>query len=215
MPVSSPAFTPYRLGPVELRNRIVKCGTNEGMSRGGLMTDPLIDWHREFAAGGVAMTTLAYCSVSSDGRTFRDQIWMRDEALPGLRRFTDTMRAEGARTSIQLGHAGWFATPRVIRTRRSAVAHLRPHAQRFSRATTGATSLASPTPSATRPAWPSPRDSTASKCTSGTAICSPVPVPLQQPADRRVRRQPRESRALSAPRAARGARRGRARRTAV
>jgi 2,4-dienoyl-CoA reductase-like NADH-dependent reductase (Old Yellow Enzyme family) len=110
-------FTPVRLGPLELRNRIVKCGTNEGMSRGGLMTDALLAWHREFAAGGVAMTTLAYCSVSAEGRTFSDQIWMRDEALPGLRRFTDAIHAEGARTAIQLGHAGWFATPGVIRAK--------------------------------------------------------------------------------------------------
>ena len=110
-------FTPIRLGPIELRNRIVKCGTNEGMSRGGLVTDALLDWHREFAAGGVAMTTLAYCAVSADGRTFRDQIWMRDEALPGLRRFTEAIHAEGARAAIQLGHAGWFATPGVIRAK--------------------------------------------------------------------------------------------------
>ncbi|MBS1106173.1 MAG: NADH:flavin oxidoreductase [Deltaproteobacteria bacterium] len=116
-PVPLRVFTPFRLGPLELRNRIVKCGTNEGMSRGGLVTDPLLAWHREFAAGGVAMTTLAYCSVSADGRTFRDQIWMRDEALPGLRRFTDTIHAEGARAAIQLGHAGWFATPGVIRAK--------------------------------------------------------------------------------------------------
>ena len=32
-------FTPFRLGPIELRNRIVKCGTNEGLSRAGLVTD--------------------------------------------------------------------------------------------------------------------------------------------------------------------------------
>jgi len=116
-PVPLRVFTPVRLGPLELRNRIVKCGTNEGMSRGGLMTDALLDWHREFAAGGVAMTTLAYCAVSADGRTFRDQIWMRDEALPGLRRFTDAIHAEGASAAIQLGHAGWFATPGVIRAK--------------------------------------------------------------------------------------------------
>ena len=116
-PRSLRVFTPLRLGPIELRNRIVKCATNEGMSRGGLMTDALLDWHREFAAGGVSMTTLAYCSVSADGRTFRDQIWMRDEALPGLRRFTDAVHAEGARAAIQLGHAGWFATPAVIRAK--------------------------------------------------------------------------------------------------
>ena len=50
-------FSPGRLGPIELRNRAVKCGTNEGMARAGLVTDRLIEWHRAFAAGGVAMST--------------------------------------------------------------------------------------------------------------------------------------------------------------
>lgn len=117
MPDAAPlrAFTPYQLGPVLLRNRLVKCGTNEGLSRDGLVTDALLEWHREMAAGGVGMTTLAYCSVSADGRTFRHQLWMHDEALPGLARFADAIHAEGARAAIQLGHAGWFATPGVIR----------------------------------------------------------------------------------------------------
>ena len=116
----SEVFTPALLGPIELRNRVVKCGTNEGMSREGLVTERLIDWHREFARGGVGMTTLAYCSVSSEGRTFRHQIWMRKEALPGLQRFADAVHAEGARAAIQLGHAGWFANPRARVARRSA-----------------------------------------------------------------------------------------------
>ena len=130
-------FSPGRLGPIELRNRIVKCGTNEGLSEGGLVTDRLVDWHREFAAGGVGMTTLAYCSVAADGRTFRDQVWMREEALPGLARFADAMHAEGARAAIQLGHAGWFATPHAIGGRPLGPSRtFSPHAQRFSRAMT-------------------------------------------------------------------------------
>lgn len=130
-------FTPARLGPIELRNRIVKCATNEGMSRDGLVTERLIDWHREFAAGGVGMTTLAYCSVTSDGRTFPHQIWMREEALPGLRRFTDAMHAEGTRASIQIGHAGWFASPHATGTAPVGPSRMfSPHAQAFSRAMT-------------------------------------------------------------------------------
>lgn len=114
MPDVPALFAPARLGPITLRNRVVKSGTNEGMARGGLVTDALIAWHREIAAGGVGMTTLAYCAVSADGRTYRDQIWMRPEAADGLRRFTDAMHAEGARAAIQLGHAGWFASRAVI-----------------------------------------------------------------------------------------------------
>jgi 2,4-dienoyl-CoA reductase-like NADH-dependent reductase (Old Yellow Enzyme family) len=133
--MSRTLFSPAPLGPARLRNRIVKSATNEGLARGGLVTDALIEWHRLFTAGGVGMTTLAYCSVSAAGRTFADQIWMRDEALPGLQRFTEAVHADGALASIQLGHAGWFASPRV--TREPALGPSRtfsPHAQAFSRA---------------------------------------------------------------------------------
>jgi 2,4-dienoyl-CoA reductase-like NADH-dependent reductase (Old Yellow Enzyme family) len=135
-PTQAPdVFSPARLGPLELRNRIVKCGTNEGMSRDGLVTEPLIAFHREFAAGGVGMTTLAYAAVSSDGRTFKHQIWLREEALPGLRRFTDAIHGEGARAAIQLGHAGWFASPRAMKSQPVGPSHqFSPHAQTFSRA---------------------------------------------------------------------------------
>jgi 2,4-dienoyl-CoA reductase-like NADH-dependent reductase (Old Yellow Enzyme family) len=105
------------------------------MSRDGLVTDRLIEWHRAFAAGGVGMTTLSYCSVASVGRTFRHQIWMREEALPGLHRFTDAVHAEGALAAIQLGHAGWFANPRA--TKAPPVGPSRtfsPHAQTFAHA---------------------------------------------------------------------------------
>jgi 2,4-dienoyl-CoA reductase-like NADH-dependent reductase (Old Yellow Enzyme family) len=133
--VDSSVFSPFRLGPVELRNRVVKCGTNEGMSRDGLVTDRLIDWHREFAAGGVAMTTLAYCAVSSEGRTFKHQMWMREEALPGLRRFADAMHAEGARAAIQLGHAGWFASPHAMGRKPIGPSRtFSPHAQTWAKA---------------------------------------------------------------------------------
>jgi 2,4-dienoyl-CoA reductase-like NADH-dependent reductase (Old Yellow Enzyme family) len=107
------AFAPAQLGPVRLRNRIVKAATFEGMTPKGLVSDQLIDFHRAPARGGVGMTTLAYCAVSSEGRTYRHQIWMRPEAVAGLRRLTDTVHAEGAAASIQLGHAGWFANPKA------------------------------------------------------------------------------------------------------
>ncbi len=108
-----PAFTPLRLGPLTLRNRVVKAATFEGMTPGGLPSDRLVAFHRQFAAGGVAMSTVAYCAVSSEGRTFRDQIWMREEASPGLRAVTGAIHAENAAAAAQLGHAGWFANPKA------------------------------------------------------------------------------------------------------
>lgn len=109
-------FGPAQLGPVTLRNRVIKSATFEGMSRGGLVSDALVEFHRRMAAGGAGMTTLAYVSVASDGRTYRHQIWMREDAVAGLRRLTAAVHAEGARAAIQLGHAGYFASRAAIGT---------------------------------------------------------------------------------------------------
>jgi len=104
-------FEPARLGPVELRNRVIKAATFEGMTPRGLVTDELIEFHLRSARGGVGMTTVAYCAVSPEGRTDRHQIWMRPEAVPGLRRLAEAVHAEGAAISAQIGHAGPVANP--------------------------------------------------------------------------------------------------------
>ncbi|MFF9542531.1 NADH:flavin oxidoreductase [Streptomyces albidoflavus] len=105
-------FQPAQLGPLTLRNRIIKAATFEGMTKGALVSDDLIEFHRRHAAGGIGMTTVAYCAVAPEGRTEYDQIWMRPEALPGLRRLTDAVHAEGAAASAQIGHAGPVANGR-------------------------------------------------------------------------------------------------------
>jgi 2,4-dienoyl-CoA reductase-like NADH-dependent reductase (Old Yellow Enzyme family) len=99
-------LAPAKLGPITLRNRIIKSATFEGKTPNALVTDELIEFHRRPAAGGVGMSTVAYCAVAPEGRTERGQLWMRPEALPGLRRLTDAIHAEGAAASAQLGHAG-------------------------------------------------------------------------------------------------------------
>ncbi|MDV6207392.1 NADH:flavin oxidoreductase [Rhodococcus erythropolis] len=99
-------LAPAKLGPVTLRNRIIKSATFEGKTPDALVTDELIEFHRRPAAGGVGMSTVAYCAVAPEGRTEYGQLWMRPDALPGLRRLTDAIHAEGAAASAQLGHAG-------------------------------------------------------------------------------------------------------------
>ncbi|MFE3545054.1 NADH:flavin oxidoreductase [Nocardia sp. NPDC059177] len=99
-------FTPAQLGPVTLRNRVIKAATFEGRTPDALVTDDLIEYHRAPSAGGVGMSTVAYCAVAPEGRTDRHQIWMRPEAVPGLRRLTAAIHAEGAAACAQIGHAG-------------------------------------------------------------------------------------------------------------
>lgn len=102
-------LSPAQLGPVTLRNRVIKSATSEGRSPDGLVTDDLIAFHRSFAAGGVGMTTVAYCCVSPEAASAPGQIVMSNRALPGLRRLTDAVHELGAAISAQLGHAGVVA----------------------------------------------------------------------------------------------------------
>ena len=109
----SDPFEPARLGPVRLRNRVIKAATSEGRSPDGLVTDDLIDFHVAFAKGGVGMTTVAYCCVSREGASAPGQIVMSKAALPGLRRLTDAVHGAGAAISAQLGHAGIVAPKKL------------------------------------------------------------------------------------------------------
>ena len=110
------AFEPARLGPLQLRNRIIKAATFEGVMPRGAVTDELIRFHTEVARGGAAMTTVAYCAVSPGGRVNRNTLVLHRDLLPDLRRLTDAVHAEGAAVSAQLGHAGLVANARSNRT---------------------------------------------------------------------------------------------------
>jgi 2,4-dienoyl-CoA reductase-like NADH-dependent reductase (Old Yellow Enzyme family) len=105
-------FAPARLGPVQLRNRVVKAATFEGMSPAGVVSASLIEFHRRIAAGGAGMTTVSYVAVSRDGRGAPNEIYIHDQAAAGFARIAATVHLEGAAISAQLGHAGAVGTIR-------------------------------------------------------------------------------------------------------
>lgn len=107
-------LSPCKLNSLMLRNRIIRAGCFEGMCQDGQVTAKLIEHHRRVAEGGVAMTTVAYCSVSEDGKAFEHELWMREKIIPDLKKLTDAVHNEGAAASIQLGHCGFFTNKKVI-----------------------------------------------------------------------------------------------------
>lgn len=103
-------FSTLSVGPITLRNRFIKSGANENMYRKGFPTKALLKHHRDLAAGGIALTTMAYAAVAKVGRTLPDQLWLRPEVLPDLKAITDAVHAEGGKISLQLTHGGSFVT---------------------------------------------------------------------------------------------------------
>jgi 2,4-dienoyl-CoA reductase-like NADH-dependent reductase (Old Yellow Enzyme family) len=94
---------------VTLRNRIVKAATFEGRTREHVVSDELVEFHRQVAAGGVGMTTVAYCAVSADGCGTPNEMILTADAASGLARLAEAVHAEGAAVSGQIGHAGAVA----------------------------------------------------------------------------------------------------------
>lgn len=102
-------FEPGRLGPLELRNRIIKAATFEGVMPRGQVSRELVDFHVRVARGGAALTTVAYCAVSRNGRVSPHTMVMDEATAPGLQQLTDAVHEEGAAIAAQLGHAGLVA----------------------------------------------------------------------------------------------------------
>lgn len=109
-------FEPARLGPLTLRNRIVKAATFEGATPRGEVGERLVAFHRRMAEGGVAMSTVAYLAVSPPGRTDRHCVVLGHGSVPGLCRVTDAVHGAGALAAAQIGHAGPVANPRSTGT---------------------------------------------------------------------------------------------------
>jgi 2,4-dienoyl-CoA reductase-like NADH-dependent reductase (Old Yellow Enzyme family) len=99
-------FTPFKFGPLTLRNRTIRAAAFEGMCPGNRVSDELINYHHSVAAGGIGMTTVAYAAVDKTGLSFHHQLWLNKESVADLRRLTDAVHKEGAACSIQIGHCG-------------------------------------------------------------------------------------------------------------
>lgn len=119
MPLASEPvlFTPFQLGHLTLRNRAIRAAAFEGMCPGNAPSQDLLNYHRAVAAGGVAMTTVAYAAVHRTGLSFPHQLWLRKEVVPTLRKLTDAVHREGAACSIQIGHCGNMAKASVAGAR--------------------------------------------------------------------------------------------------
>ena len=105
---SSTAFTPLKIGPLTLRNRFVKAATNEGMCKEGVISKGLAKFHERIAEGGAALTTVAYCATSPDGRTFVDQAVLKPETIADFKVLTDSVHKHGGAACAQITHAGSF-----------------------------------------------------------------------------------------------------------
>jgi 2,4-dienoyl-CoA reductase-like NADH-dependent reductase (Old Yellow Enzyme family) len=110
-------FEPLQVGPITLRNRFIKSGANEAMSRRGAPTRLMVDFHRQLAAGDVGLNTMAYGAVTQVGRTLPHQIVLSREVIPDLAAVAEAVHDEGGKLSMQITHGGAFVTSLKVKGR--------------------------------------------------------------------------------------------------
>ncbi len=103
------AFTPAKLGKLKLKNRILKAATFEGMSPDGKPSERLLGFHERLAQGGVAMTTVSYCTTEADGRIMDSMLYMHEGIRPQLTELISRVHGAGAKVSGQMAHCGHFS----------------------------------------------------------------------------------------------------------
>ncbi len=101
-------LTPARIGPVEIKNRIVMPPmTTRTSDAEGFVTDDSVAYYMARVRGGTGLITVEMASPEKAGRHRRHEVGIYDDRfIPGLRRLTDEIRGGGAKASIQLGHGG-------------------------------------------------------------------------------------------------------------
>jgi 2,4-dienoyl-CoA reductase-like NADH-dependent reductase (Old Yellow Enzyme family)/thioredoxin reductase len=100
-------FTPLRIGPVELKNRIVSSGHDTVMVRDGLVTDELVAYHEARARGGVGLIVVQVAGVHETAR-YTSHVLMatQDSCISGYRRMAEVAHDHGSAIFGQLFHPG-------------------------------------------------------------------------------------------------------------
>jgi 2,4-dienoyl-CoA reductase-like NADH-dependent reductase (Old Yellow Enzyme family) len=109
-------FTPIRIGMLELPGRLVKSATTEARcTEDGFVTDELIEYYEQMAAGGTPLliTGNAYFNLDSCAGP-RQLAADNDDKIPGLRRLVDAVHRHGSKIFMQTYHVGRQAIPRFV-----------------------------------------------------------------------------------------------------
>ncbi len=111
--MTSPLFTPHRLGAIELPNRLVMAPmTRNRARRDGVPTDSMVAYYAQRAGAGLIVTEGTQPSAVGQGYPHTPGLHDAEQAA-GWRRVTDTVHQRGGRIIVQLMHAGRISSPSV------------------------------------------------------------------------------------------------------
>ncbi|OHV06910.1 FAD-dependent oxidoreductase [Mycobacterium talmoniae] len=97
-------LSPMAIGPVQLRNRVVRTSQGSGLAVDQLVSDDMIAFLLARAQGGVALAFADVAQIHWSSPAMLDL--SNDRALPGLTKLTTAVHAKGMRLFQQIWHGG-------------------------------------------------------------------------------------------------------------
>ena len=110
-------FSPFRFGNVEIKNRIESSPMLACMATpDGFVTREMIEFYKSFARGGAGIVTVGDVTIDRDYAPGNlGQLNLGDDrVIGGLSTMVEAIQKYGAKISLELNHAGLFASPRVL-----------------------------------------------------------------------------------------------------
>ena len=99
-------FTPIRVGPLEVKNRVVLAPLDVGLhGPDGEVTDRYIDFLVDRARGETGLLITEFTSVWPEKRVITTSVW-DDRFIPGLSRIPEAVHAAGAPVFMQIAALG-------------------------------------------------------------------------------------------------------------
>lgn len=109
-------FRPGKIGNVEIRNRSVMPSMGLSSTEGGYVNDICIRHYVERAKGGIGLIMLEHiCVDAPQGLNTANMLRIdNDSYIPGLKKLTDAVHAEGAKIAAEISHTGRGAKREII-----------------------------------------------------------------------------------------------------
>lgn len=103
-------FSEYRLGPIELKNRIVMAPMTRSRAIGNVPNDLMVQYYADRAEAGLIITEGVSPSPNGLGYSRIPGIF-NDEQVAGWRKIADAVHAKGGKIFMQLMHTGRVGHP--------------------------------------------------------------------------------------------------------
>ncbi len=114
-------FSPKKIGPMIVKNRIVRSATYEGMADdNGLVNNRYVALYENLAKGGVGLIIAGFAFVKENGIAVNYQTGIHtDECIPMLKKAVETVRHvnENVKFVLQIAHCGRQVESDIVKKR--------------------------------------------------------------------------------------------------